>query len=86
MYRHKRMMRDEEDDDISGVKNDKCDLEFTLWFEVLRWKNFHKALIEISLPIILYLHFICDLNSSILREELFAHLLRICTFVYVTLT
>ena len=25
--------------------------------EVLEWDNFHKTLIEISLPIILYLHF-----------------------------
>ena len=37
----------------------------SLLIEVLRWDDFHKNLIEISLPIILYLYFIHNLNSSI---------------------
>ena len=38
----------------------------SLLIGVLGWKDFHSTLIEISLLIILYLHFTCDLNSSIL--------------------
>ena len=53
---------------------------------VLRWKDFHSNLIEISLPIFLYLHFTWSefLSTFIPREKLFAYLLEICTFVHVT--
>ena len=57
----------------------------SLLIGVLGWDDFHRMLIEISLPIILYLHFIRDLNSSIPWKKLFAHLLEIRTFVHVTL-
>ena len=40
--------------------------------------------IEISLPIIISLHFTCDLNSSTSWETLFAYRLGIRTIVYVT--
>ena len=49
---------------------------------VLEWKNSHSTLIEISLPIILYLYFTWPefLPISILWERSFAHLLGICIF------
>ena len=50
---------------------------------ILRWDNSYKTLIEISLPIILYLHFIHNMNSSISYKNLFAYLLRIRTFVHM---
>ena len=55
-YKYKRMTRDEKDDDIWDLKDDEYSLEFTFWFRVLRWKDFHKVLIKISLYIILYLY------------------------------
>ena len=47
-------MTDEKDDDVWGLKDDEHSLEFG----VLGWKDFYNTLIEISLLIILHLHFI----------------------------
>ena len=84
-YKHERVTRDKEEDDIWSLKDDESSLEFT-FDGVLRWKDFHKTSIEISLPIILHLYFRHNLNFSILWEKFFAHLLGIRTFVYITLT
>ena len=59
------MTKDKKDDNVWGLKDNECSLEFILWFEVLRWKDFGRTLMEISLPITLYLHFTYDLNISI---------------------
>ena len=47
------MIKDKEDDDVWNLKDD----EHSLKFGVLEWKNSHSTLIEISLPITLYLYF-----------------------------
>ena len=44
--------------------------------EVLEWDDSYRTLLEISLPIILYLHF---------TWPKFLDSLRICTFIHVTL-
>ena len=59
------MTRNKKDNNVWGLKDDECCLEFTLQFGVLRSKDFHKTSIETSLFITLYLYFTYDLNFSI---------------------
>ena len=55
-YRHKKMTKNKEDDDVWSLEDDEYSLEFTL-IGVLGWKDSYSTLIEISLPIILYLFY-----------------------------
>ena len=76
------------DDEEGWCLKDQWSLESSSLNGVFGWNDSHRTLIEISLPIILHLHFMWPefFFISICWEKLIAHLLGIRTFVHLTST